>query len=449
MKLDLDNIKSDFLQRGIETMPVEQLKDMQFKKVQAIFNKAYNENAYYKQLCIEADSAPDDIKEYQDIQKIPFLDKSSVRDAYPFKLLLADQKDVVEYHTTSGTTGKAIGICATREDMDRWAEVNARSLWMCGSRPGDVLLMSFAYGLATGIGFHYGAQLMGMGVVPGGIGRTDFLVDLIKDFKVNTITTTPTYGMLIEKRASDRGINIARDCSLKNGLFGAEPWPESTRQKLEDALGIKAYNEFGMGEFLGPGMACECQKQNGMHVWSDHILIECINPDTGEWVGEGEKGEVVFSWIGSDSVAMLRYRSHDIASVHWEECACGRTHPRLGRILGRSDDGISISGYVVFPTKVEEVLGSIENVGLNFRMIVDTVNRVDHLHIITEVSDNTILHHKEAKEALIKKVTKTCKTELGMTPSVELVEEGNLPRDTEHGKTASKRVEDRREPLGN
>ena len=447
MRLDLSDTKSDFLQREIETMPVQQIKENQLKKVQAIINKAYLENPYYKNLCIESDVMPSDIKNYEDIQKLPFLDKASVRNAYPFKLLLTEQKNVVEYHTTSGTTGKAIGICATKEDMDRWAEVNARSLWMCGCRPGDVMLMSFAYGLATGIGFQYGAQLMGMGVVPGGIGRTDFLVDLIKDFKVNTITTTPSYGLYLEKKAMEKGIDIPKDCHLKNGLFGAEPWPESTRQKLEDALGIEAYNEFGMGEFLGPGMACECKKKNGMHVWSDHILVECIDPNTGEWVDGGEEGELVFSWIGSETCAMLRYRSHDIASVQWEECECGRTHPRLGRILGRSDDGISISGYVVFPTKVEEMLSSIDNLGLNFRMIIETVNRVDHLHLITEVSDNEILLSAEATDILTKTVIKSCKTELGMTPSVKLVETGSLPRDDENGKTASKRVEDRRAPL--
>ena len=205
MRYDV-SVTSEYLQPQIEKMPVEQIKEMQLKKVQNIVKKAYATNAYYKKLLVEKGVTPDDIKVFEDIQKLPFLEKKLVRDAYPFQLLMADQKDVREYHTTSGTTGKAIAICATQQDMDNWAMVNARSLWMCGSRPGDLLMMSFAYGLATGIGFHYGAQSMDMGVVPGGIGRTEFLVDLIKDFGVTTLTTTPTYGMYIAEKAMEKGI---------------------------------------------------------------------------------------------------------------------------------------------------------------------------------------------------------------------------------------------------
>lgn len=434
---------SPFVHPDIETMPREKLQELQLKKLKNILNKAYKENDYYRKICQEADVKPEDIKEFDDIQKLPFLEKKIVRDAYPFGLLLAPQEKVAEYHTTSGTTGKAIAICATPEDMDRWAQLNARSLWMDGCRPGDILIMSFAYGLATGIGFHYGAQQIGMGVVPGGIGRTDFLIDLIKDFGVTTITTTPTYGLHMAEKALERGINLATDTQLKIGLFGAEPWPESTRAKLEDMLGIDAFNEFGMGEFLGPGMACECQEKNGMHVWSDSFLVECINPETGKWVKDGEEGEIVWSWIGSDTCALLRYRSHDVASVLWDDCPCGRTHPKLGRILGRSDDALSISGYVVFPSKVDEVLNSIPELGTNFRLIIESIHNLDHLTVRAEVKDNKFLDD-DLKSQLANKVTKEVKTHLGMTPTVELVPPNTLPRDEEHGKTASKRIEDRR-----
>lgn len=438
------NKESPFLYPDIETMPREKLQNLQFKKLKKVLEKAYKNNAFYRKMCQDVDVTPEDIKEFDDIEKLPFLEKKNVRDAYPFGLLLAPQESVAEYHTTSGTTGKSIAICATREDMDRWARLNARSLWMCGCRPGDILLMSFAYGLATGIGFHYGAQHMGMGVVPGGIGRTDYLVGLIKDFGVTAITTTPTYGMHMAEKALEAGINLATDTKLKFGLFGAEPWPESTRSKLEEMLGIDAFNEFGMGEFLGPGMACECPQKNGMHVWSDSFLVECINPETGKWVKDGEQGEIVWSWIGSDTCAMLRYRSHDVASISWDPCTCGRTHPKMGRILGRSDDALSISGYVVFPSKAEEVLNSILELGNNFRMIIDTKHHVDHLTIRTEVKDNALLENEDVKASLTNKVVKEVKTHLGMTPTVELVPVNSLPRDEEHGKTASKRIEDRR-----
>lgn len=444
MAIDLGvKLDSLYLHPEIELMKTDEIRAMQLKKIQSIFKKAYTTNPYYKKLCVEKDVNPDDIKEFDDIEKLPFLSKVEVRDAYPFELLMVPQNTVAEYHTTSGTTGKSIAICATPEDMQNWAAVNARSLWMCGSRPGDILMMSFAYGLATGIGFHYGAQSIGMGVVPGGIGRTDFLVDLINDFGVTTLTTTPTYGMHMAEKALEKGIDLSKS-KLKYGLFGAEPWPESTRQKLEDALGIQAYNEFGMGEFLGPGMACECPTKDGMHVWSDHIFVECINPETGRWVKDGEQGEIVFSWIGSETCAMLRYRSRDIASITWEPCACGRTHPRMGRIMGRSDDALSISGYVVFPSKAEEVLNAVEGLGNNFRMIIDSKGNLDHLTIVSEVRDNATLHDEHAKDALCKDVIVAVKAGLGMTPSVELVEADSLPRDTEHGKTGSKRVEDRR-----
>ncbi|MGI6630055.1 MAG: phenylacetate--CoA ligase family protein [Bacillota bacterium] len=432
-----------FLHPEIETMPGEMLRNLQFQKFKKVLKKAYAHSPFYRKICQDVGVSPDDIKEFDDIQKLPFLEKKLVRDAYPFGLLLVPQEMVSEYHTTSGTTGKAIAVCATKEDMERWAKLNARSLWMCGCRPGDILLMSFAYGLATGIGFHYGAQQMGMGVVPGGIGRTDFLIDLIRDFGITTITTTPTYGLHLAEKALERGINLATDTRLKFGLFGAEPWPESTRAKLEEMLGIEAYNEYGMGEFLGPGMACECQEKNGMHIWSDSLLVECINPETGKWVKDGEQGEIVWSWIGSDTCAMLRYRSHDVAAVHSGECPCGRTHPKLGRIMGRSDDAISISGYVVFPSKVNEVLNAIPELGNNFRLIIESKGSLDHLTVKAEVKDNLFLAD-DHQEQLAKKVVKEVKTYLGMTPTVELVPPNSLPRDEEHGKTASKRIEDRR-----
>jgi len=439
-----NRIDRPYFNSQIETMPKQKLQDLQFKKLKGILEKAYRQNDFYRKMCQEAGVKPEDIREFDDIQKLPFLEKKNVRDAYPFGLLLVPQETVAEYHTTSGTTGKSIAICATQGDMQRWAELNARSLWMTGCRPGDVLMMSFAYGLATGIGFHYGAQHMGMGVVPGGIGRTEYLTGLIKDLGVTVLTTTPTYGLHMAETALEHGVDLARDSKLRIGLFGAEPWPESTRGKLEEVLGIKAYNEFGMGEFLGPGMAAECQEKSGMHVWSDSFLVECINPETGKWVKDGEQGEIVWSWIGSDTCAMLRYRSHDVANISWAPCACGRTHPKLGRILGRSDDALSISGYVVFPSKVEEVLGAMPELGNNFRLIIETRHNLDHLTVKTEVRDNAILESETVSADLVKKVIKEVKTHLGMTPSVELAPVNSLPRDEQHGKTASKRIEDRR-----
>ncbi len=265
-------------------------------------------------------------------------------------------------HSTSGTTGKPTPIWVTRRDMDAWAQRNARSMWMVGLRPSDLLQNCFGYGLPTSIGLQYGAQQAGIGVVPAGIGRHELLVDLIVDLGVTAICTTPSYALYLADKALERGIDLARDSRLRIGLFGAEPWPESGRERLSAALGVDAFNEYGMGEFLGPGMACECPVKEGMHVWSDHLLVECVDPVTCEPVADGEPGELVWTSLTSDSMAMIRYRSHDISSLSWEPCACGRTHPRIGRITGRSDDALSIGGLVVFPSQIEEVARALRRV---------------------------------------------------------------------------------------
>ena len=405
---------------------------------------AYERSATYRRLCQEVGVEPRHIQALEDVRKLPFLDKLSAREAYPLGLLTCERKSILEVHTTSGTTGKPIPIFATRLDMDGWAALNARSLWMIGLRPGDLLQNCFSYGLATGIGFHYGAQWMGAGVVPAGIGRHELQIDLIVDLGVTAIATTPSYGLYLADRAQERGVDLARDSKLRLGLFGAEPWPESARKRLDSLLGIEAFNEFGMGEFLGPGMACECPQKNGMHVWSDAFLVECIDPATGDWVEDGQPGELVWTSLASESMAMIRYRSRDISSLTWRPCACGRTHPRIGRITGRSDDAISIGAYVVFPSQVEDVLAKYEDIGNNFCMVIETSRDRDQLTLQVEVLGLNELS-AEAREQLAKKVAAATKSAIGVTPRVELAQPMSLPRMTSgDGKTACHRIVDRR-----
>ncbi len=427
-----------------ETLEPGALRALQLERLQRVVARAYERSAATADLCRAAGVAPDDIATLDDLRRLPFLEKAALRDAYPAGLRTCGLDEIIEVHSTSGTTGKPTPIWATRGDMDAWAARNARTMWMVGLRPGDLLQNCFGYGLPTSIGLQYGAQHAGIGVVPAGIGRHELLIDLIVDLGVTAICTTPSYGLFLADKALERGIDLTRDSRLRVGIFGAEPWPESGRDRLAAALGVDAFNEYGMGEFLGPGMAAECPVKQGMHVWSDHLLVECVDPETLEPVGDGERGELVWTSLTSESMAMIRYRSRDISSLTWEPCPCGRTHPRIGRITGRSDDALSIGGLIVFPSQIEEVLVRFDEFANNFCMVVELVDNLDRLTVQVEVRDLAGLTD-EARETLAKRIAAGVKTAVGVTPRVELFDPFSLPRMTSgQGKTACHRVDDRR-----
>jgi phenylacetate-CoA ligase len=427
-----------------ETLEPGALRALQLESLRRVVAHAYERSAAYRDLCRAAGVAPGDIATLDDLRRLPFLQKAALRDAYPAGLRTCGLDAIIEVHSTSGTTGKPTPIWATRGDMDAWAERNARTMWMVGLRPGDLLQNCFGYGLPTSIGLQYGAQHAGIGVVPAGIGRHELLIDLIVDLGVTAVCTTPSYGLFLADKALERGIDLSRDSRLRVGIFGAEPWPESGRDRLAAALGVEAFNEYGMGEFLGPGMAAECPVKQGMHVWSDHLLVECVDPETLESVGDGERGELVWTSLTSESMAMIRYRSRDISSLTWEPCPCGRTHPRIGRITGRSDDALSIGGLVVFPSQIEEVLVRFDEFANNFCMVVELVSNLDRLTVQAEVRDLAGLT-QEARETLARRIAAGVKTAVGVTPRVELFDPFSLPRMTSgQGKTACHRVDDRR-----
>ena len=427
-----------------ETLEPGALRALQLERLRQIVAAAFERSSVYRQMCREAGVAPADIRTLDDVRRLPFLDKTTLRDTYPDGLRLCGLAEIIEVHSTSGTTGKPTPIWVTRRDMDAWALRNARSLWMVGLRPRDLLQNCFGYGLPTSIGLQYGAQHAGIGVVPAGIGRQELLIDLIIDLGVTALCTTPSYGLYLADKARERGIDLAADSQLRIGLFGAEPWPESGRDRLSAALGVDAFNEFGMGELLGPGMACECPVKDGMHVWSDHLLVECIDPETCEPVADGAPGELVWTSLTSDSMAMIRFRSHDISSLSWAPCACGRTHPKIGRITGRSDDALSIGGLIVYPSQIEEVLLRFHEVANNFCMVVDNVSNLDRLTLQVEVRGFAELMEEE-REKLAKRVAAGVKATIGVTPTIQLSEPFSLPRMTSgQGKTACHRVDDRR-----
>jgi phenylacetate-CoA ligase len=341
-----------------------------------------------------------------------------------------------------------VPVFATKKDIAYWAELNARELWMTGMCPGDILLNCYGYGLPTGgFGFHYGAMAMDVMTIPMGSDARQYerIFDFIVDFGVTAVCMTPSVGLYLGNKAAERGLNFA-ETKLKIGLFGAEPWPWETRLKLEELLHLTAYDEFGMTEFLGPGMTCECQVRDGMHAWADAFLVECIDPETGEPVEDGKDGELVWSWLTADGTAMIRYRSRDLSSTWWEEqCKCGRTHPKIAAIKGRSDDAVSIRGLIVFPSQVEAALVKFPETGANFRIIVDKKHDLDTFDLKVEVKDASILEHEERVQTLQNQMAAAVKSITGNTPHVHLVPPDTLPRASGgESKTASARVEDLR-----
>lgn len=439
-----------YFNEEMETMPKDKLKALQLQRLQSIVERAYSQNQFYRNLYDEAGVKPSDIKSLEDIQKLPFLEKKTVRAAYPYGMALrgvGGEDGAVEIHATSGTTGKSVPVFATKKDIDYWADLNARELWMTGMRPGDILMNCYGYGLATGgFGFHYGAMAMNAMAIPMGSDarQYDRMIDFILDFGVTAMCMTPSVGLYVGNKARERGVDF-RDSKLKIGLFGAEPWPWETRMKLEELFNITAYDEFGMTELLGPGMTCECEERDGMHAWADAFLVECINPDTGEPVPEGQDGELVWTWLTADGTAMIRYRSRDLSRTWWEPCSCGRTHPKIAAIKGRSDDAVSIRGLIVFPSQVEAALVKFPETGANFRIIVDKKDGLDTFDLKVEVKDPSVLGDAARSAAVSREMSEAVKTVTGNSPKVELVAPDSLPRASGgESKTASARVEDRR-----
>ena len=453
IKARIPNPKSAYFQEDIETMPVEKLKALQLDRLRKQVQNVYDNNPYFRKVYDDAGFSPGDLKTLEDISNIPFMEKSTVREGYPTKIVTGEVGDMREMHSTSGTTGKPVLIFASEYDIDLWADRNARELWMVGMRPGDIFLNSFGYGLPTGgFGFHYGAQRMGACPIPLSGGQSDRMVDILVDLPITGFCATPSFALYVGQKAQEKGFDLAKDSTCRISLHGAEPWPWATRVKIEELFGTKAFDEFGMTEFLGPGMTCECEARNEempqkMHAWADHLLAECINPETGKPVADGEDGEMVWTNLVNTGTPLIRYRSRDLASLTWKTCSCGRTHPRMAAIKGRSDDAVSISGLIVFPSQVEEALTPFPEMGANFRIIVETDQRgMDLFTLRIELKDKAYLSDENLVNSLKQKMKESVKAVTDVNPKVvDLIGPDELPRATKgEGKTASARVEDRR-----
>lgn len=429
-------------------MPREELKNLQLRRSKALFRRAREKCPFYLEFLEENNAQNVEIRSLEDIQKLPLMGKKEACSAYPDKLCLVGPMERAQVHGSSGTTGKSTLTFATKRDMQMWAERNGRNMWAIGLRPGDTFMRIGGYGLATGgFGFHYGAAYIGATVIPTGVGQALQKLDLIEDLKVTCIGDGPSFMAYMAQLAFERGYKFDEKPYPKIALFGGQPTPNSTRDKIESCFGCTAYDEYGMTELLGPGMACECERREGMHVWADHILVECIDPKTGDWVSEGKEGELVWTFLTSEAMVAIRCRSGDLSRIISEPCSCGRTSVRIANIKGRVDAGVSIGGYVIFPSTVEDVLFKFKEVGTNFRCIVDTDHKgLDRLTIDLEVSDKTLLSDQAKKASFVKQLTENVKSYLGVSPKeINLVETNSLPVATDdQSKTTTIRIVDRR-----
>lgn len=424
----------------IERMPLEELHALQEDRLKSVVRYVYDHSAFYRRKFNEAGVEPSDIKTLADVVKLPFTRKTDLRDNYPTGMFSAHKSQVVRYHVSSGTTGKPTVVGYTKGDIETWSESLARAFTSIGLGPDDVVQVGYGYGLFTGgLGAHYGAERIGAAVLPVGTGNTERQIELMQDLGTTAIACTPSYFLHIMEVAEKMGVSIKNDTQLKAGIFGAEPWSLETRKRIEDATGIKAYDIYGTSEISGP-LFTECHVQKGIHVWADMFLTEVIDPKTEEPVGEGETGELVFTTLHKYALPLIRYRIGDLSIMSNEPCECGRTHPRIMRILGRTDDMLIIRGINVFPSQVESVLMKIPEVGDHWEIIVDRKGPLDMMTVRVELTETGFSDKIGDLMKLKKKVSKELKGVLNIAAEVDLVEAGTIPRSM--GK--AKRVTDNR-----
>ncbi|HPK80805.1 MAG TPA: phenylacetate--CoA ligase [Methanoculleus sp.] len=425
-----------FWNRAIETIRPEELADLQLKRLKWALRQA-QEVGLYQRKFREAGISPDDIRTLDDVEKLPFTYKKELQAGYPFGLFAVPMREIVRIHTTSGTTGKPTVVGYTRQDLDNWADLIARNMTMIGLGVDDVFQNAVNYGLFTGgLGFHYGAEKIGMTVIPSATGNTRRQIEMIEDFGVTAIHCTPSYALHLAEVAESMGKTLD---TLKTGIFGAEPWSENTRVELERRLGVKAYDSYGLSEMYGPGVAFECPEHNGLHIWHDCYLTEVVDPVTGERLAPGERGEMVITPLVKEALPLVRYRTGDITRLLEGECACGRGQ-KIERITGRSDDMLVIRGINIFPSQIEHVLRSLPEVGDQFMVYVDRVRHLDEMTIEVEMTRAGFSGELQDLARVQKKIVGELHSTLGLRTAVKLVEPGSLPRF--EGK--AKRVIDRR-----
>jgi phenylacetate-CoA ligase len=431
-------VEVNFWNKQVETLPEKELRKLQLERLQKVVYTVYEKVPHYRKKFEEAGVKPSDIKSLEDIVKLPFTTKEDLFVDYPYGLLAVPKEKVIRLHTSSGTTGKPKAIFFTKNDIEIGAELIARCLVMTGTTKGDVLQNSMTYGLFTGAFImHYGAEKVGVLVIPAGPGNTERQIELMKTFGTTCFHMTPSYALYVASVMQEKGIDPRKDLKLKRAYLGAEPYSEETRQKIENMLGIDVYNCYGLSEMGGPGVGFECVYKNGLHIWEDAYLVEIINPETGEPVKEGEVGELVLTSLCREAMPLIRYRTRDLTYFISEPCPCGRTHRRINRILGRSDDMFIVKGVNIFPQQIEAVLMRIKGVAQNYQIVLENYDEmIVKVEIDREFFDGRIERLLKLKEEITEKLREA----ILVRPKVELLEPGTLP--VSEGK--AKRVIDKR-----
>lgn len=416
-----------YLHPELETLDRQGIEALQLERLQKTVKHCMN-SPFYKKRFEENGLTPESIRSLEDLQKIPFTTKQDLRDNYPFGIASVPLEKAVRLHSSSGTTGNPTVILHTQKDLDEWANAVARCLHMVGLRPGDVFQNSSGYGMFTGgLGFQYGAERLGMLTVPAAAGNTKRQLKFITDFGTTALHAIPSYVTRLYEVMQEMGIDPQRDTKLNTLVIGAEPHSEEQRRRIEEMMGVKAYNSFGMSEMCGPGVAFECQEQNGLHIWEDYYIVEIIDPDTLQPIPEGEVGELVLTTINREAMPLLRYRTRDLTRILPGECPCGRHHKRLDRMKGRSDDMIILKGVNIFPIQIETILMQFKELSSNYLITLETKDTNDEMMVEVELEqlftdDYARLH------SLTKEITRLLKDEILVTPHVRLVPKGSLPQ---------------------
>ena len=416
-----------YLHKELETLTRPEIEKLQLERLKKTVHHCMN-SPFYKKRFEENGLTPESIQSLDDLRKIPFTTKQDLRDTYPFGIASVSLDKAVRLHSSSGTTGNPTVIIHTQKDLDEWANAVARCLHMVGLRPNDVFQNSSGYGMFTGgLGFQYGAERLGMMTVPAAAGNTKRQLKFITDFGTTALHAIPSYVTRIYEVMQEMGIDPKRDTKLRTLIIGAEPHSEEQRRRIEEMMGVKAYNSFGMSEMCGPGVAFECQEQNGLHIWEDYYIVEIIDPDTLEPVPEGEVGELVLTTINREGMPLLRYRTRDLTRVLSGECPCGRHHKRLDRMKGRSDDMIILKGVNIFPIQIETILMQFKELTTNYLITLETKDSNDEM--IIEVELEKLFTDDYARlQVLTKNITRLLKDEILVTPHVKLVPKGTLPQ---------------------
>lgn len=421
-------ISGEFFNAEFETLSRSEIEALQLERLKATVSHCYEGSAFYRKRMDGIGMEPSDIRSLDDLRRIPFTTKQDLRDTYPFGIASVPLKQCVRLHSSSGTTGNPTVVLHSARDLDQWANAVARCLWMVGCRPEDVFQNTSGYGMFTGgLGFQYGAERLGMLTVPAAAGNTLRQLKFFTDFRTTVVHAIPSYAARLYEVMCEQGIDPRRDLALRTLVIGAEPHSEDTRRRIEDMLGVKAYNSFGMSEMCGPGVAFECKEQNGLHIWEDYYIVEIVNPDTLEPVPDGEVGELVLTTINREAMPLLRYRTRDLTRILPGPCPCGREHKRLDRMKGRSDDMIILKGVNIFPIQIETVLMQYQELASDYLITLKTDSDNDAMTVEVELSDMAI-DDFGALQRLEKDITRRLHDEILITPRVRLVSKGSLPK---------------------